>query len=243
MSKVICNIPHSSTMIPSWAKKDIICSQDELDVLVDFITDKDVDRLWEFVPSNAKQIAEVSRVIVDTERFRNDEDEEMSALGMGLYYTHDPYGNRFRIKNEQSYQKCLFIYDNYHKSLEEKAGSALTDFGKCVILDCHSFHDEMKYTGTDPSEFPDVCIGVNGNVTKEAEAVINFFTSKGYSVKTNTPFSGSIVPLKYFNDSRITSIMIELNRRIYQGESFTKIQDICKKIYTQLSMDQEAFHG
>lgn len=98
MSKVVCNIPHASMVIPKWAAEDIVICQDEFSSLVDFMTDTKVDELWSFVPESNKQVASVSRLIVDTERFRNDADETMALKGMGLYYTHRQMANRFAIK-------------------------------------------------------------------------------------------------------------------------------------------------
>lgn len=229
MHKVVLNIPHSSIVVPKWAVNDIIISDEELALLVDFMTDKDIDKLWNFVPGENKQVATVSRLVVDTERYRNDDDEVMSSKGMGLYYTHTPDGQQFRIRSEDAYSKCLSIYDEYHLSLERKVTKCLTEHSKCVILDCHSFHDDMNYTGYDPSTFPDVCVGVNGVVGLEAQLVIDTFKSAGYTVKTNEPFAGSLVPLKYLNDTRVQSVMIELNRRIYDNNSFNLVNNLCKK--------------
>ena len=235
MQKVILNIPHSSTVIPEWALKDITISKSDLDLLVDFMTDKDVDKLWGFVLAENKQVATISRLVVDTERYRNDADEKMALKGMGLYYTHTPYGDKFRNRTESSYLKCLEIYDRYHSLLEEKVDNYVEEYGKCLILDCHSFHDKMAYTGYGTALFPDVCIGVNGAIGPEAQFIIDTFKSAGYTVKVNEPFSGSLMPLKYLNDNRVNSVMIELNRRIYEGDSFSTVQDICKKIYFKCS--------
>lgn len=234
MQKVVLNIPHSSVEIPEWAMDDVVISSHELSSLVDFMTDKDVDRLWSFVSDENKQIATVSRLIVDTERYRNDEDEIMSQKGMGLYYTHTPDGNQFRSRSEAAYSKCLAIYDEYHSLLEAKVTECLAEHGKCVILDCHSFHDEMYYTGYEPDTFPDVCIGVNGSITDEAQCVIDTFKSAGYTVKVNEPFSGSLIPLKYLNDHNVSSVMIELNRRIYDNASFDAVRTLCMIIYDGL---------
>ena len=48
----------------------------------------------------------------------------------------------------------------------------------------------------------------------------------------NIPFKGSIVPLKYLNDARVKSIMLELNRRIYcnNQDDFQKVQDLCREV-------------
>ena len=234
MTNIICNIPHASTNIPNWARKDIIISAEETEALSNFMVDKDIDKMWDFVPPENKQVATVSRLIVDTERYRNDKDEPMSQKGMGLYYTHTPEGKQFRLKTEDSYQKCLEIYDEYHKSLENKVSKRLEKYGKCIILDCHSFHDGMTYTGYDSIAFPDVCIGVNGEVPLEAKMIIETFKRGGCSVKLNSPFSGSLVPLKHLNDTQVVSVMIELNRRIYDNDSFSKLQLICKEIYDKL---------
>lgn len=234
MQKAILNIPHSSTVIPKWAVNDIIIPDREIALLVDFMTDKDVDKLWAFVPIENKQVATISRLVVDTERYRNDEDEIMALKGMGLYYTHTPNGKQFRTRSEDAYAKCLAIYDKYHASLEEKIFQCLVEHGKCVVLDCHSFHDDMYYTDFHPSSFPDVCIGVNGMVSSEAQFVIDTFKSAGYSVKVNEPFSGTLTPLKYLYDTRVVSIMIELNRRIYENASFDAVKKLCMKIYYYL---------
>lgn len=235
MQKVVLNIPHSNTVVPDWAITDINISASELSLLVDFMTDKDVDKIWNFVPDENKQVATVSRLIVDTERYRNDEDEAMSLKGMGLYYTHTPDGKQFRARTDDTYTRCLDIYDEYHSSLEAKVTRCLAEHKKCVVLDCHSFHDKMEYTGFHSSSFPDVCIGVNDVVGAEAQLVIDTFKSAGFTVKVNEPFAGSLVPLKYLNDPRVQSVMIELNRRIYDNYcSFAIVQDLCKKIYEGL---------
>ncbi len=190
MQKVVLNIPHSSTVIPEWAVKDIAITNDELVLLVDFMTDKDVDKIWNFVPNENKQVATVSRLIVDTERYRNDDDEAMSLKGMGLYYTHTPDGKQFRARSEDTYSKCLGIYDEYHSSLEAKVTQCLAEHGECIVLDCHSFHDDMYYTGFHPSSFPDVCIGMNNIIGAASQFAIDTFKSAGYTVKVNEPFAG-----------------------------------------------------
>ena len=234
MQKIVLNIPHAGTEIPLWAARDMMLPQEELTSLVDFITDKDVDKLWAFVGEENKQVAAVSRIVVDTERYRNDTDEPMAAKGMGLYYTHTPDGKLFRLRKEDSYRRSLALYDAHHAALEEKVAACLAKHGACLLLDCHSFHDRMTHTGYDPATLPDVCIGVNGAVMPEAQRIIQLFRAAGYTVKVNQPFSGSLVPLQYWGDPRVHSVMIELNRRIYDNEDFHKVQKLCQEIYETL---------
>ena len=235
MTRILCNIPHSGTRIPEWASGDILISEQDLNKLLEFMTDVDVDKLWSFVPEENKVVAEISRLILDTERFREDKDEPMTKRGMGLYYTHTPEGTVFRRKTPESYTKCLHLYDAYHAGFQDSVARRLNAFGSCVILDCHSFHDGMTYTGFDPADFPDVCLGINGAMSPEAELVADTFRTAGYSVKINEPFSGSLVPLVYLNDPRVVSVMIELNRRVYQEHAFRKMQVLCQTVYEKLS--------
>lgn len=236
MSKIVCNIPHASTFIPEWANRDIVITATELSELVEFMVDKDVDKIWEFVPEQNKVVAKVSRIIADTERFADDLKEPMARRGMGMFYTHTPSGKLFRLKKGDAYLGALCLYTSYHKELEDKVAACLDKYNECIILDCHSFHDKMNYTNFDAASFPDVCIGVNGKITPQAEMIIKLFKENGYSVKVNEPFAGAMIPLKYLNDQRITSVMIELNRRIYDNASFEKVQAICRQIYEKLKI-------
>ena len=84
-SNLILNIPHASTLIPEdWFAKDSeeyrILKEDQLNM-----TDWYTDEL--FVNGiGIPVIAPVSRMVCDTERFREDAEEPMSRIGMGVCY-------------------------------------------------------------------------------------------------------------------------------------------------------------
>jgi N-formylglutamate amidohydrolase len=43
--------------------------------------------------------------------------------------------------------------------------------------------------------------------------------TNGYTLGIDTPYSGSIVPMEYYQkDPRVTSIILEVNRRMYLNE-------------------------
>ena len=234
MDNVVLNLPHSGTVVPQWALGDMAIPGRELAAWIGFMVDKDVDRLWGFVPEENKQVTAVSRLVVDMERYRSDEDESMARKGMGLYYTHTPDGRPFRVRSEETYARCIALYDEYHRALEAKVTRCIAEHGGCILLDCHSFHDGMEYTGHPTSSFPDVCIGVNGGIGAEAQFVIDVFRAEGYTVKVNEPFAGSLVPLRYWNDPRVRSVMIELNRRVYDNDAFGRVSGLCRGIYEAL---------
>lgn len=189
---VICNIPHSATYIPDWAAGDFTIPAEQLREIAEFMADKEVDRLFDFVDEETKVVSAISRVAVDMERYRNDEEEPMAKLGMGLFYTRDHNGTTIRKKGE-TYESCIRIYDEYHRSFEEKTAACLEKAGRCIILDCHSFHDGMKYTGFPAEQYPYVCIGFNEKEPSAAALCIKkLFEKEGYSVKLNLPSEISI---------------------------------------------------
>lgn len=83
---------------------------------------------------------------------------------------------------------------------------------------------------------PDICIGTDDFHTPESLTafLVNYFTDLGYDTKINTPFKGSLVPLHYYQkDSRVKSIMIEVNKKVYldNPEGFKKLQREIKNLY------------
>jgi N-formylglutamate amidohydrolase len=65
----------------------------------------------------------------------------------------------------------------------------------------------------------------------------NYFESIGFTVDKNNPFSGSIVPTKFYRkDKRVKSIMIEINKKIYMKNNIINEIEVnkLKKIITVL---------
>lgn len=240
MNSVLCNIPHSGLLIPNDMMEDYIILEKDLDFFSKYMVDKDVDKLFSFVPEENKVVSEISRVVVDMERYKNDKQEIMSKVGMGLFYTHDTFGKRIRVKGK-TYDKCLELYNNYHSQMAQKTAKILESNRFCYILDCHSFHDKLMYTGFDTKLFPDICIGFNGyEVNRDIYRIKSLCEGYGYSVDFNVPFSGSLIPNGYNSNPCVKSIMIELNRRIYCNsvDGFYRVQRMCQDIYATLDENQ-----
>ena len=182
-NNLILNIPHSSTQLTgmnpfprftNWATGAAFMQMlhNELLPMTDWYTDElFINGIGEPV------VAPVSRIICDTERFRNDEDEPMSKIGMGV---------------------------------------------------CYKTPIPLPYEPDKNPDRPDICIGTDPFHTPEelTQNAEEFFKGKGYSVKINSPYSGTIVPLKHLNrDRRVSSLMIELNRGLYLKEGTNQKND------------------
>ena len=75
---------------------------------------------------------------------------------------------------------------------------------------------------------PDICIGTDTYHTSAElkDCLSKAFEASDYRVAIDSPFSGSIVPLKHFHlDRRVSSVMIEVNRSLYSDASgFARLQ-------------------
>jgi N-formylglutamate deformylase len=220
MKKLILHIPHSSTIIPF---KDGYCVSDEmLNLEILKLTDWYTDDLFEN-ETDTSIIAPFSRIFCDTERFSDDSQEIMAQYGMGVLYEKTDSNKPLRNLTPELRKHIL---DNYywkhHNRLTESVNLQLKQSAKATILDCHSFPNKPLNRALDQApNRPDFNIGTDSFHTSQKliDESISFFESKGFSLGVDQPYSGSIVPLQYYNkNKKVQSIMLEINRRLYLNE-------------------------
>ncbi len=224
MNKVIVHIPHSSTDIPEEYKKLFVVDDEKLSKELLLMTDRYTDELFEHGNS---VVFPVSRLVCDVERFRSESDEEMTEKGMWVCYKKTSDGKPLKICTDEHKNEILTrYYDVHHKKLTEAVESALKEHGECIIVDAHSFSSApLPHEKSQETPRPDICIGTDDIHTpyQLLEFCKDFFESKGYSVKTNCPFGGTIVPVDcYGKNEQIKSVMIEINRSLYMNEQMDK---------------------
>jgi N-formylglutamate amidohydrolase len=141
----------------------------------------------------------------------------MYSFGRGIYYTKKDNGKILRKENSKHKNFVIEeFYTKHHEKLNNLIQHKLNKYGECIIVDCHSFSNKPFQTDLIQDENrPDVCIGIDNFHTPENLKTIFVNLFKEYSVLINNPYSGTIIPEKYYKDSRVKSIMIELNRNLY----------------------------
>lgn len=226
---ILINVPHSSVFIPP--EEEPFFTIPDLKHELDVMTDHCCDDL--FNTGDTMLCFPVSRLVCDPERFRDDPEEIMASVGMGAIYTKSSDGRELRKISFGHKEKLLNrYYDSYHKQFEAAVESKLSKYGKCIIIDGHSFYDEpLPYEYDQDRNRPDICIGTDDHHTppEMQNAVCWYFRSMGYSVELNRPFAGCIVPLKYYrSNQRVMSIMIEINRRLYMDHDMNKTNGYIK---------------
>jgi N-formylglutamate deformylase len=68
---------------------------------------------------------------------------------------------------------------------------------------------------------PDSCLGTDPFRTAPAltDSIEQFFRTLGWTVYRDKLYKGTYVPMKFYGrDQRVSSIMIELNRKLYMDE-------------------------
>jgi N-formylglutamate amidohydrolase len=180
-------------------------------------------------------------LVVDVERFERDEDESMSAKGMGAVYmaTHDGRPLRRALLAEERNHLLNMWYRPHHKSLTDAVDHALDFFDQAIIIDAHSFPKfALPYEMNREVNRPEICIGADDFHTPGplVEALIYQFEKAGLTTGLNVPFSGALVPSKHYcKDRRVSAVMIEVRRDVYLNETtaapnvnFNRISKIIK---------------
>lgn len=226
---VLIHIPHSSLYIPDDYKNKSLLSLSELEQENLFMCDYRVDELID--DKSQAIIFPYSRIFCDVERFK-DENEIMNKFGMGYIYTKTSQGQLMFNPNDEQKRIITDVYDKHHKRLDETVTNILSVYQKCIIIDLHSYSTELVSRLFNYEQVPDICIGIEENYySKElTDYFVKYFMDNGYSVKINYPYQGSLVPNKYYGikNSKIVSIMIEINKRVYEND-FDKFKHVLKK--------------
>ena len=225
MKSLILHIPHSSLKIPDYS--NYILPENEVDIEAIRMSDLYTDELFQAKSLDYKIQADFCRIFCDVERFDDDAQEPMSKFGMGVTYLKCDDNRDLRILNADQKNYILqHYYYKHHLNLELAVKEQIETEGESRIIDCHSFPDKpfscSFYQG--PEKF-DFNIGTDDfhTPTDWIDIAVKYFKDLGFKLGVNEPYSGSLVPLKYFKkNNKVKSIMLEINRKLYMNDDFCK---------------------
>ena len=114
------------------------------------------------------------------------------------------------------------------------------------MVDAHSFPSRpLPYEDDQHLDRPDICVGTDPFHTPPhlRDAAVHFFEAAGWRVAVDRPFSGALVPLRFYGtDARVKSVMVEVNRCLYMNEasgdrlaSFDEVAGRLRKALGQLT--------
>lgn len=217
---VIVHIPHASLDIPDEVQ--FYPDQEELQDIAKRMSDLYTDEFLSPNPGIEIVRAPICRIVVDTERFDDDQKEPAAKYGQGVIYTKDYQGRDLRpIPTEQEREHLLATYYRpHHSRLYNLCIDSLKAFDKIIILDLHSYPSSYNMGSGQGEETPDICIGYEAPHYSEytLKQLTQIVSSHGFTYGLNVPFSGSMVPTGVSDSNCVQSYMIEIKRSLYMDE-------------------------
>ena len=223
---VILHVPHDATFIPDEVRDQFVLDDLQLEHEVRVMTDLVTWKLLAQGFAEAQVVkSRVSRLVVDVERFHDDEQESMAKQGMGVIYqlTHNLDPLRRSLTDDEREELLVRWYWPHHLALCQAVDRVLDQFGRALVLDAHSFPSRaLPYEINARAQRPEICIGTDQFHTSPglAGSLSQAFDALGFDTALNTPFSGARVPAKHYRrDRRVEAAMIEVRRDLYLDES------------------------
>jgi N-formylglutamate amidohydrolase len=225
VARAVIHVPHASVHVPADVRASFLLSDAELERELLAMTDRYTDALFALPAESATSVVYgVSRLVVDPERFVDDDREAMAGVGMGVIYTRTSDGRALRAPPTPDERTALLarFYEPHHARLARAVDAALAAHGACLLVDGHSFPSlRLPYESPDRGRRPGICIGTDEVHTPEwlRAAAVAAFEREGFDVAVNEPFAGAISPARHASDRRVRSLMVEVNRGLYMDES------------------------
>jgi len=240
-STVLVHIPHASVAISKQELDDFLPAEQEISHelirLTDWYTDELFGQSW---PLEKVVQFQHSRLVVDVERFSSDHEEPCARVGMGATYVKTSRGAPLRNLSPARREELIKnYYDPHHQIFNKKVNQILKSFNRCVIIDGHSYPTKPLPTQTNYQSTPEIGIGTDGLFTSPQliELTENYFKSRGFDVRLNEPFIGTIIPSEIYQskDTRVQSVMIEVRRDLY-------IKELTAEKNSQFEIIRELIH-
>lgn len=247
---VVLHVPHAATAIPQPFRDQFVLTDRELARELELLTDHHTNALFAFPAELATTVTfPVSRLLVDPERFEDDDQEPMAKRGMGVVYARTAHQQPLRRPLDAEERETLLAryYRPHHAALTAAVEAALATHNRCLVIDAHSFPAvPLPHEPDQHPDRPDYCIGTAEYHTpvELGRLAVDCFAELGASVEVNRPFSGSIVPMRYYQrDKRVSSVMIEVNRALYldppdkptRGERFEQVRAAVRQCLERLA--------
>lgn len=222
----LVHLPHCGTMIPDEYLGDYFLDRDELQRNVVEYADLYTDELFAPLLERFGGVkSNYSRLFFDPERFFDDGHEVMSRKGLGWFYERAILEDK-PLRHTDNKGRVAEYYHRHHNELNRMTQEKLDLYGRCTIIDCHSFSNQ-RYWFHDPDiELPDICIGYDEEYADMELVELLKTAFANYTVAINSPYSGSMVPTAFYGKGKgVKSVMLEINKKLYLDSDNNKSND------------------
>jgi N-formylglutamate amidohydrolase len=199
-----------------------------------------VDLLLDRIPSLGVPLlaAEVPRAFLDLNRAEEELDPAVVhgvprgvsnpriSSGLGVIPRVVAQGRAIysgKISRAEAQARIDGIWRPYHARLGRLLDDAHAQFGRAILVDCHSMPHEAIESAAPRGRTPEIVLGdrfgasADADVTDRLEAV---FAGLGFRVARNAPFAGAYVTQAYGQPPKGRhAIQVEIDRALYMDEA------------------------
>ena len=233
---IIYSSPHSGRIYETSFLMQAALSFKEIRMSEDFY----VDQLFATVIETGSFFLEACfpRSFVDVNRSSDDLDHKLiaksdtyrmsprTAAGLGVIPRIvsdgiDIYDKK--LSAEEVKWRLNNFYFPYHSKLRQLIDQAIENFGFAILLDVHSMpHNCLDHLADDKLGIPQIILGDcfgSSSTSNFSQQVYDIFTSEGFNVRRNSPFSGGFITKNYgLPRQNVQAIQIEIDRSLYMDE-------------------------
>ncbi|MEM9351079.1 MAG: N-formylglutamate amidohydrolase [Pseudomonadota bacterium] len=232
---VVFASPHSGREYPHWFLQKSVLDERAIRSSEDAF----VDRLFERAPSFGAPLllAGAPRAFVDLNRSPDELDPALIsdlkkvahnprvASGLGVVPRVVSNGRpiyRGKITLEEAHNRISGYWRPYHDKLQELLDDARGQFGRALLVDCHSMPHEAIENSRGGARRADVVLGDRFGAAASSDVVDCIeaaFTAAGFRVARNAPFAGAFIAQQYGRPSRGQHVVqVEIDRSLYMDE-------------------------
>lgn len=128
---------------------------------------------------------------------------------------------RERLSVDEGLARIERVYRPYHANLRRIIAQTHVQFGKAILIDCHSMPANVRIAGG--HQRPDIIIGDRYGASAAhdlSRAAVSFLSELGYRVVRNKPYAGGFITEHYGRPARgLHALQIEVNRGLYVNEA------------------------
>jgi len=236
-SAVVFASPHSGNDYPDWFLRRSILNARSIRSSEDAFVDRLFEPATDFGAPFLK--AGAPRAFIDYNRSPDELDPALIAgirtvgnnprVASGLGVIPRVVSNarpiyRGKLRIDEAENRLQNYWHPYHRALQGLLDESRLQFGRVVLLDCHSMPREaLESTKLKGGTRPDIVLGDRFGASAHPEIVDEIeaaFQRAGFFVSRNTPFAGAYVTQHYGRPSRHQhAVQIEIDRSLYMNEA------------------------
>ena len=259
-SPIIFNSPHSGRYYSKSFLSQSVLSLDKIRLSEDFYVDSLLKPVVEF--GSVLLEACFPRSFVDVNRSSTELDRKLitnakesltnarTLAGLGVIPRIVGSGleiYKTKISSSEVDSRLNNYYFPYHNKLKQVVDNSINAFGFAILFDFHSMPNScINQSRNNKSLVPQVvlgnCFGTSCD-EKLSEKVFGIFSTSGFRVEMNNPFSGGFITKNYgVPKENAHAIQVEIDRSLYMDEAnytlhsgYSELKKKLRKVICEIS--------